>query len=232
MSYHLSSPDSRGANVSGIERVLSVLGGALLAGLGLKQRSAATPFLLAAGGLMVARGATGQCGLYRRLGVSTAGDHRGVPGNRGIRVEKMVEIGRPPAQVFGYWRQLKNLPRFMPHLRSVEETGSRTSHWVVEGPAGHAVEWDAEIINEHPGEMIAWQTLPGAEVRSAGTVRFQPFNDGRNTRVNVVLQYEPPAGGFGASVARIFGETPDRQLDQDLARFRDLVESDSDATPD
>lgn len=216
-------------NVGDAERAASAAGGAALFAYGLKQRSAATPLLLFLGGLLLLRGLSGRCELYRRLGLSTARARSGVPGNKGFRVEKAIEIRRSPAQVFSYWRQLENLPKFMPHLRSVRETGPGRSHWIVKGPAGRPVEWDAEIINEHPGRMIAWQTLPGAEVQSAGTVRFNPLHGGRNTRVNVVLQYEPPAGGFGATVARIFGETPGRQLDQDLARFRDLVETDDDS---
>lgn len=236
MSLTASDPEIEkpcGINIGTTERIVSALGGAALFGAGLKQRSSVTPFLLVAGGLLAARGITGHCDAYERLRINTAesghGNEYGVPGNRGFKVEKSVEIKRAPAQVYGYWRQLKNLPKFMPHLHSVEETGPRTSHWVVKGPAGKSVSWDAEIINEHPGEMIAWQTLPGATVQSAGTVRFESLKNGQNTRVSVSLQYAPPAGNFGATVARIFGEAPEQQLEKDLTQFRTLLESDSDA---
>ncbi len=223
---------SCGINIGTTERIVSALGGAALFGAGLRQRSGASPFLLLAGGLLAARGITGHCDAYERLNINTnepshANDY-GVQGNRGFKVEDAIEIRRAPAQVYGYWRQLKNLPRFMPHLHSVEETGPRTSHWVVKGPAGKSVSWDAEIINEHPGEMIAWQTLPGATVQSAGTVRFESLNGGRNTLVSVSLQYAPPAGHLGATVARIFGEAPEQQLEKDLAQFKSLLESDTD----
>lgn len=225
---------SCGINIGTTERIVSALGGAALFGAALKHRSGATPFLLLAGGLLAARGITGHCDAYEKLNINTAerthDDEYGVPGNRGFKLERSVEIKRAPAQVYGYWRQLKNLPKFMPHLHSVAETGPRTSHWVVKGPAGKTLSWDAEIINEHPGEMIAWQTLPGAMVQSAGTVRFEPLKNGQNTRVSVVLQYAPPAGALGAAFARMFGEPPEQQLEKDLAQFKTLLESDSDTS--
>lgn len=225
---------SCGVNIGTAERIVSALSGAALFGTGLRHRNGATPFLLLAGGLLAARGITGHCEAYKKLNINTSegghSDEYGVPGNRGFKVEQTVEIKRAPAQVYGYWRQFRNLPQFMPHLHSVEETGPRTSHWVVKGPAGKSVSWDAEIINEHPGELIAWQTLPGASVQSAGTVRFEPLKGGQSTRVSVSLQYAPPAGGLGATVAWMFGEAPDQQLRTDLAQFKALLESDSDTS--
>jgi uncharacterized membrane protein len=214
-------------NVARSERIASALGGVVAAGYGVHRRSAATPLFLLLGGLLVYRGLSGHCELYDRLGLNTARSRgqKGVPGNRGIRVERSVEVHRPAAQVFASWRNLENLPIFMPHLKSVTCSEDGTSHWVVEGPAGTTVEWDAEIINEHPGEMLAWQSLPGADVQHAGTVRFKGLKAGRGTRLTVVLQYQPPAGPLGAAVASILGESPDRQLEKDLARFRDWIEA-------
>lgn len=214
-------------NVGATERAICALGGAVVAGFGIGQRNFSTPFLLLLGGALVYRGISGNCKLYEKLGINTAQPHRecGVPGNKGIRVEKSIAVNRHPAQVFSFWRNLENLPRFMPHLKSVKQAGQGLSHWKVEGPAGMTVEWDAEIINEHPGKMISWRSLPGAQVQSAGTVRFHSLDDGKNTLVTVVLQYQPPGGRLGAAVAAIFGEAPDQQLDSDLQRFRDLVES-------
>lgn len=230
MSHSAASPKTGHINVGTAERILSALGGAALFGCGLKQRSGATPFLLVIGGLLAARGITGHCDAYKKLNVNTAvpPETYGVPDRAGFHVEKSIEIKRSPAQVYGYWRQLKNLPKFMSHLKTVVETGPRTSHWVVKGPAGKSVSWDAEIINEHPGEMIAWQTLPGADVQSAGTVRFEPLNDGRNTCVTVNLKYSPPARSMGAITARILGRAPEQQMRVDLARFKHLLETDSD----
>ena len=214
-------------NVAPSERAVSAFGGGILAGYGLGRRNAATPILLFVGGLLVQRGVTGHCKLYDRLGVDTAhlSGERGVPGNRGIRVEKSIGVNLTPAQVFSYWRSLESLPAFMPHIKSVERTADGISHWTVKGPAGTQLEWEAEIINERPGEMLAWQSLPGADVQNAGTVRFQPLANGRKTHLTVVLQYQPPAGKLGAAVAAIFGESPEQQLEGDLVRFRDWVEA-------
>lgn len=226
----ISAAKSCDINVGTTERIISALGGAAIFGCGLKQRSGATPFLLLAGGLLAARGITGHCDAYKKFNVNTAApaEEYGVPDQAGFHVERSVEIRRSPGQVYGYWRQLKNLPKFMPHLKSVVETGPKTSRWVVKGPVWRSVAWDAEIINEHPGEMIAWQTLPGAQVQSAGTVRFESLNEGRNTRVTVNLKYSPPARKLGALAARIFGQAPEQQLQFDLARFKYLLETDSD----
>lgn len=229
MNQHTSS-ERPAVNVGQNERLASVAGGIALAGWGIYRRSGITPFLLFLGGALIRRGFTGHCELKEKLGLAElpTAEESGVPGEQGFHLMKSVDIsGRSPAQVFQYWRNFENLPVFMPHLQAVTVTGDRTSHWVVEGPAGTSVEWDAEIINEHPDEMIAWQTLPGAQVKSAGSVRFHPIDDGSGTRVTVNLEFDPPAGKLGAVVARIFGESPGQQLDEDLSRFRQLVESET-----
>lgn len=219
-------------NIAQPERTGSLVVGTGLVIYGLAQRSLGGAILAAIGGLFIYRGISGQCELYRRLGVDNAAfnHERGVPGNKGIKVEKAVVIDRAPTQVYHYWRKLENLPQFLPHLASVEETSDRTSHWTVRGPAGLKIAWDAEIINDRPGEMISWQSIPGSAVENAGSVWFQPAANGRQTELKVSLQYYPPAGALGNAVARLFGETPERQLLVDLERFKELVESDDDST--
>src|SRR5437867_4252776 len=95
----------------------------------------------------------------------------GVDRKEGIQVEKSITVNRPPSEVYRYWRQLENLPRWMHHLKSVTSTGNK-SHWVARGPVGMSVEWDAEIVNDVPDQKIAWQSLPDADVRNAGAVMF------------------------------------------------------------
>lgn len=215
-------------NVAEPERIVSLAGGLACASAAVMGRNAATPFLLLAAGLLIHRGVTGRCGVYRKLNLNTAPATTGVADHAGLKVEQSIEVGRPPGQVFGYWRKLSNLPKFMPHLLEVRETGPRTSHWKVAGPAGSRVEWDAEIINEHPGSMIAWKTLAGSQVQSAGSVRFDPLNDGARTCVTVLLEYRAPLGKLGAMAATLTRDDPDHQLSHDLARFKKLVETDSD----
>jgi uncharacterized membrane protein len=223
----LRIPSGPRVNVGGAERLVSLAGGMALAVAGLSRRSAGGAALAVLGGLLALRGATGRCELYRRLGTTTAcgSQRKGVPGNAGLRVERAICVERTPDELYHFWRELSNLPAFMPHLDSVREHADGHSHWVVKGPAGSRLVWDAEIIDEAPGEKIAWQSLPGALVRNAGSVRFEPLNHGTATKVKVALEYLPPAGAAGALVARIFGSAPEQQLDADLARFKEVMES-------
>jgi uncharacterized membrane protein len=219
-------------NVADVERWASALGGAALTAYGIKQlrdRSPAGAALAAAGGALIYRGATGHCPVYSVAGISTAGEHdetqTALSGTRGVNVEEVVTINASPDALFAFWRRLELLPRFMDHLVSVSQLDSRRSRWVAKAPAGRTVEWDAEIINEITGELIAWRTVEGADVVSAGSVRFTPAPGGRGTEVRVRLQYDPPAGKIGATVAWLLGHDPAATIREDLRRFKQLMEA-------
>jgi uncharacterized membrane protein len=134
-------------------------------------------------------------------------------------------IRKPASEVYAFWRDLENLPTFMAHLDEVRATGDRTSHWSAAAPFGQDVEWDAEIIDETPAEKITWRSIGDADVPNAGTVRFVPAPDGVSTEVYVVLTYDIPGGAIGKAVARYFGEEPHQQLDDDLRRFKQVLET-------
>jgi uncharacterized membrane protein len=142
-----------------------------------------------------------------------------------IRVRKSIVVNRPPAEVYQFWHDFQNLARFMRHLESVQTTGARRSHWVVKGPAGTTVEWDAEITEDRPDELIAWRSLKGADVDNAGTVRFERAPGGRGTIVHVDLEYSPPGGVLGAGLAMLLGEEPEQQMNDDLRRFKQVIET-------
>jgi len=142
-----------------------------------------------------------------------------------IHVSKSVTIHRPIQDVYAFWRNLENLPRFMYHLETVAVTSERNSHWRAKAPAGRAIEWDAEIVEERPFERIAWRSVPGSEVQNEGSVSFREAPGDRGTEVRVVLRYDPPAGGLGASVAKLFGEEPEQQIRDDLRRFKQVMET-------
>ena len=149
-----------------------------------------------------------------------------VPGGRRYEyATKALTVNRPPAEVYGFWRQLENLPRFMRHLESVQDLGSGRSRWKVKGPAGSTVEWDAEIVEDRPSELIAWRSLPGASVENGGFVRFRPAPGGKGTEVKVHLEYHPPGGRLGSTIAALFGEEPGQQLQEDLRRFKQVMET-------
>lgn len=220
---------TRPCNVGSTERLASVLGGSAVALYGLSRRSKSGLAIALLGGAFIYRGASGNCDVYRTLGISTADEEAGpnesVAYGRGIRVDKAITVNRPSAELYSFWRKLENLPRFMKHLESVTELDSKRSKWVAKGPLGKSVEWTAEIINEIPGQLLAWRSLEGSEVANAGSVQFKPSAGGRETIVRVEMRYDPPGGTLGAVFAKLFGEEPNLQVQEDLRRFKSLIEA-------
>ena len=217
-------------NVGKYERLGSAIGGGALALYGITRGSLGGIALALVGAALVQRGVTGHCNLYEAINFNSAGgaglrnsENVSVPGDRGTKVEHSVVINRPALELYSFWRNFENLPNFMNHLESVKRFGGNRSHWVAKAPGGTSVEWDAEVYNEKEGEMIAWRTLEGSQVASAGSVHFEPVgDDATNVRVN--LKYDPPGGKLGSLVARLFGENPQRQVEEDLARFKEIME--------
>jgi uncharacterized membrane protein len=220
-------------NVAQIERWASALSGAAITVMALKrlkeEPSAGGAALAAAGGALIYRGATGFCPVYAAAGINTAGDRHdtreALGGSAGARVVEAITINRPAIELYSYWRRLVDLPRFMDHLVAIRAIDARRSHWVAKAPAGRTVEWEAEIFNEIPGELIAWRTRPGFAVMSAGSVSFKPAPSGRATEVKINLQYRPPAGKVGATVAWLLGYDPSQTIHEDLRRFKQLMET-------
>jgi len=224
-------------NVAEVERWASALGGAALAALGIRQvreSSIGGAIIAAAGTTLIYRGATGHCPVYAAAGVSTSSDRSdtrtALAGSHGVHVEEAVTIGRPAAELYGFWRRFDRLPSFMEHLVSVRCLDDRRSHWTAKAPAGRTVEWDAEIIRDIPNEMISWRTVGDPDVISAGSVHFSAQPGNRGTIVRTRLQYEPPAGKLGAIVARMFGQEPSQQIREDLRHFKQLMEAGEIAT--
>jgi uncharacterized membrane protein len=212
-----------------------VAGGALAA-YAFKRRSVPGGTAALAGAALLYRGATGHCDVYQALGVNRVRGHgtgvmadRGsdtrqqLGGGAGVHAEESVTINRPIAEVYRFWRNFENLPKFMKHLEAVSTRDAGVSHWVARGPAGMKVEWDARIINEIDDKLIGWQSLDGSMVSTAGSVNFRETPRGTDVRVH--LQYNPPAGKLGAAVARLFGEDPSVQIHEDLRRFKQLMET-------
>jgi uncharacterized membrane protein len=228
-------------NVGRIERLASLASGALLfSGAGRFTRR--TTLARAAGAGLVARGLTGYCpvkaaattmthrsrgngaSLDAAAGAATANPTReALSGSGGVHVDERIIINRPAHEVYDFWRRLTTLPIFMPHLVSVVPLDDRRSRWTVKGPLGNQVSWEAEIINDEPGQRIAWQTVGEADVMSAGSVLFEPRGD-RQCEVRVRLQYSPPAGRAGAWVASLLGSDAGAQIRDDLGRLKGHLE--------
>lgn len=136
----------------------------------------------------------------------------------------VITINRPAEEIYRFWRRLENLPRFMTHLRSVATTGERTSHWTVEA-LGTTVEWDAEIVEDRPGERIAWRAVEDADVPNEGAVTFAPAPGGRGTEVRVEIEYAPPAGKVGKAFASLLGVEPGQTSQRELRRLKQLLET-------
>jgi uncharacterized membrane protein len=134
-------------------------------------------------------------------------------------------ISKPPPEVYDRWRQLDSLPAFMAHLDEVRVTGERTSHWRTASVGGRHIEWDAEITEDVPGERIAWRSTDNADIWNEGTASFLEAPGGRGTEVHVRLRYALPGGRLGQLMARLLGEDPRLQLDDDLRRFKQVIET-------
>lgn len=221
--------EADGINVGKTERWVSGLAAALVA-VGALRRKRLWPLLLPLTGSLLSRAITGRCAVNRALGRNSAKGERvspvaSVQHGEGLKVEKSVTVNRPVEEVYRFWRNFENLPRFMDHLEAVTVIDATRSHWVASAPAGSKVEWDAAIHTELENELIAWRSLPDSEVNNAGSVHFMPVGDGSQTEVRVVLSYEPPAGRLGANVAKLLGEEPSKQVEDDLRRFKQVMEA-------
>jgi uncharacterized membrane protein len=216
-------------NLSDIERWASIAAGAGLAAYGLSRLKSNGWLYAGLGALLLRRGVTAHCDLYEAVGVNTAGtagDTRAaLRGARGVNVLESVTINKPIEQLYRFWRNLENLPQFMRHLESVEKMTDTISHWRAKGPAGTILEWDGEIFNEIPNKLIAWRSLEGADVVSAGSVNFDPAAGGHGTRVTVHLQYSPPGGKVGAALAKLLGADAETEIREDLRRFKEILET-------
>jgi uncharacterized membrane protein len=221
-------------NLSGVEQAIGVAVGAALIGFGITRRTAPAMVLsIGAGAAALTMGAAGYCPVHHMLGINNARKGTAEPVDfyeEGIRVETRYTIARPAEELFTFWRNFENLPKFMNHLKSVTCSGGNRSHWVASGPAGMEVQWDAEIINEEPNRLIAWRTVGEGDVDSTGTVRFLPAPGERGTEVHVNLNYIPPAGKMGAALAKMFGDDPKTMIEEDLRRFKQLIETGEVAT--
>ena len=213
-------------NVNGIERAASVAAGVLLIAATRQTRGRALAAALGAG--LMARGVTGYCPITaaarrerRRDDTRTA-----LGGPRGVHVTESIVVRAPREKVYAFWRSLSNLPRFMTHLERVDVTSDTHSHWVTAGPAGMRMEWDAALINDQPPDLIAWRSLPGAEVANAGSVHFHDAPEDGGTEIRVRLQYDPPVGKLGAWVSALLGEDPAQQIRDDLQRLQQLFDRD------
>ncbi len=196
----------------------------------IRGASLAGASVLGLGGLMAPRSpvgmAMGLAGLALLVSATRGGRQRPMRGNvthaAPVQVEKTIRIDAAPEQVFDMFANYENFPRFMANVLEVRDLGNRRSHWVVRGPAGSHFAWNAVLTEHRRPHRLAWESEPGAEVEQSGAIEFEPIHNG--TRVTVRMTYRPPAGAVGRALATLLGRDPKRQMDEDLARMKDLVE--------
>lgn len=148
----------------------------------------------------------------------------GISPSMARRVARSITVNRGREEVYAFWRNFENLPRFMKHLEAVQVHDERRSRWTAKAPAGREVSWEAEILEDTPNERISWRSLPDSTITNAGTVRFEDAPGDRGTEIHVELEYLPPAGALGALVATLFREEPREQLIDDLRAFKQVLE--------
>jgi uncharacterized membrane protein len=215
----------RSLSQSDADRWMAIGAGALLLAIGMTRRSTVGACCAASSAPLLYRGVTGRWPFAPNGDAQPGSTRHALAGDRGIHVRESIRLELPVAEVYRFWRRLDNLPQFMTHLERVTEGADGRSHWVASGPAGFAVEWDAEIINEVENKVLAWRSLPGSSVVTAGSVNFRPARGARGTEVSVHLQYAPPAGRAGALVAALFGREPSHTIREDLRHFKQLLEA-------
>lgn len=206
-------PDWQQRSWSPATRLLSSVGGSLLTLYGLTRRGVAKPVLSTAGLVLTTRGLT-NLDTRTLLGLGSA--------ENGIRANKAINISAPVDEVYRFWRNFENFPLFMNHVKEISVRGD-VSTWKVAGPAGSTVEFQSRLTQDIPNDSIAWETLPDSQVQSAGFVRFDENRDG-STRVTVQMDYVPPAGALGHTVAQLFGVDPRQAMHEDLIRLKSLLE--------
>ncbi len=207
---------------SEVERWAALIGGGAMVLMGLKRGSLRGALTALAGGGLIYQGATKQSTIQQ------AQEAIGI--NQPIKVEKTVTINKSAEELYRFWHNFENLPTFMKHLKSVKVYNEKRSHWIANAPLGNSVEWDADILEDRENEFISWASVEGADVDNSGFVRFKKAPGDRGTEVKIVLEYNPPGGVLGATVAKLFGEEPEQQIGDELRRFKMLMEAGEIAT--
>lgn len=215
-------------NLGTSERIVSAFGGAALTVIGLRNLGSISGVtMLLGGGYLLARGLSGYC--YLSHAPERSSENRNASA---MEVKSSFSINKPRADVYAFWRKLENLPRFMQHLEKVTELDDRRSTWTAKIPGAEklpaklaSVSWEAEIIEDISGELIAWSSLPGSTVDNAGEVRFTDTPDGNGTELKACISYRLPAGDIGMLAAKMFNPAIEKMMRDDLRNFKHLIET-------
>ncbi len=210
-------------NVGTGERIVSLVGGVVLAAYGIRRSSAAGYGVAAAGAALIFRGLTGFCPVNAAIGRDSSELNRS---HRHVDIRTSLTVDKQRDEVYAYWRKLENLPRFMKHLEEVREVSARRSEWAATVPKIDArIEWKAEIQAEEENSRLAWRSVEGSEIENAGEVRFDDAPAGRGTVLHVHISYKPPAGELGRVAAALFNPGFEQLIKEDIRRFKHVIET-------
>ena len=204
-------------NVSSLERILMVASGSYLLYSGLSKEDK-NPGKIGIGGSMLLRGISGYCPVYDAV------DHlkNDKASNVNIRINSV--INKPISEVYAFWRDFENLPKFMNHLSSVNPINYTTSEWTAKGPMGIGkITWKAEVIKDEKDKLISWNSLPDSSIKNAGKVVFKP--KGKATEIDVTISYHAPLGVAGESAAKLLNPYFEKLVKDDILNFKTYLES-------
>ena len=225
-NLHTTVPEiTHRTSIDALERVAALTTATAVVAYGLSRRNLPGVCLAAAATPLAYRGLSGEWPRVRNGNSTRTGIRTALAGNRGIHVRESVRLEKPIDEVYRFWRNLENLPQFMNYLDAVIDLGKGRTRWIAKGPAGTYVKWDAEVINEVENQVIGWQSLPGGDITTAGSVNFDTVRNGRSTQLSVHFQYAPPAGRAGSIIAKAFGREPSQTVREDLRRLKQLLEA-------
>lgn len=219
-------------NVGNPERIASAIAGGGLIAYGIKRKDWIGALLGLVGGGLALRGATGHCQVYDALDIDTnesslfeRGKERAKDWfSQETEIVKSITINKSADELYAFWRNFENLPKFMNHLESVKVVNDAKSEWTAKAPLGTQARWTAEITEDVNNEKIAWRSVENSEITNSGKVEFLPTIE-RGTVVKVTIRYQPPAGKLGAFASYFLSEEPDAQISEDLRRFKSLMET-------
>jgi uncharacterized membrane protein len=215
-------------NMNPTERSAKFISGLMLVGTGLLKRGWMGLGMGIAGVTMLFQSGTGVSYINKLLNRNSAIKRTSgavsVPHKQGKHVTASITINRPAADIYNFWRNFRNLEHFMPYVKSVDVKNATQSHWSINGPAGMAIEWDAEIINDEPNRVIAWRSLKNPFVDHAGAVRFEEAPNHQGTEVRVEMEYAPLGGAAGMAFAKLLGASPEQHAVDSLRRLKQIME--------
>lgn len=222
-------PSSDWVNVGPEERTVTAVLGAMMVAWGARERHFLGTIAALGGAALLARSATGHCPGYAAM--TTTAEQDRIAGERGwsaaATARQSIVIDRPRDEVYRFWRDQTNLPRFMQDLEHIERLSDLSTRWTVLGPGGRRLHWVSTIVEDEPPELISWDAGEGADVRNAGWVRFHDAGDGRRTLVEAFMAYEPPAGMLGHAIASLLWRDPGHAMQRNLGQLKQILEAES-----